>query len=134
MAAQLNDTVGIYPQQYEEKKMEEIDLKELLSLFWSKKIFILVMLIVFAAAGFIYTNFFVKPEYTARASMILAAKNSGTGGAATVTTTDVTLNDKLIDTYKILATSNAVVREVIKNLNFSDITENELKNKINILG
>ena len=23
MAAQLNDTVGIYPQQYEEKKMEE---------------------------------------------------------------------------------------------------------------
>lgn len=111
---------------------DEIDLKEILSLFWSKKIFILIMLIAFTAAGFIYTNFFVKPEYTARASMILAAKNSGTGGAATVTTTDVTLNDKLIDTYKILATSNAVVREVIKNLNFSDISENDLKNEINI--
>ncbi len=116
------------------KMEEEIDLKQLLKLFWDKKILIIIMVVCAIAVGYVYSMYMVKPKYTASATLILAQKDasSDTGASAAVTSTDVTLNDKLIETYKELAKSNTVVREVIDNLHFTDLTDDDLKNEINV--
>ncbi len=112
--------------------MEEIDLKELFEIFWSKKYLIIVATIIFGVVGFLYSNFLVTPKYTAKASMILASVSKTEGSDTSITTTDVTLNNNLISTYKLLATSNAVEREVLDNLNITDMTEAALKSKIDV--
>ena len=113
--------------------MEEFDLKEVFDIFWSKKVVIIITTIIFGIIGYLYSSLLVTPEYTARASMILASGSStGNGGESTITTSDITLNSNLISTYKVLATSNAVVREVLKNLNITNISEGALKSKINV--
>lgn len=111
---------------------DEIDLKELLKLFWDKRLLILVIILISIITGLVYTNFIEKPKYTASTTLILAQKNSTTDETSAVTTTDVTLNDKLIETYKVIAQSNAVVRNVISNLNLKNISEDQLKSEINV--
>ena len=112
-------------------KNEEIDLKELLRIFWEKKVIILIVLIIAIIAGFVYTMYFKEPKYTASCTLILAQKDTGESSTA-VTQTDITLNDKLIATYKELAKSNTVVREVINNLSLTNMTDSKLKGEINV--
>lgn len=112
---------------------DEIDLKELLKLFWDKRLLILVIILISIITGLVYTNFIEKPKYTASTTLILAQKNSSSDeNSAAVTVTDVTLYDKLIETYKVIAQSNAVVRNVISNLNLKNISEDQLKSEINV--
>lgn len=111
---------------------DEIDLKQLLELFWNKKVFILIVVLIAVILGYIYTNFLIKPKYTSSTTLILAQRNSEDATGGMITSTDVTLNDKLIDTYKEIATSNTVVRTVITNLNLTNIDESTLKKEINV--
>lgn len=112
--------------------MEEIDLKEMFEIFWSKKVVIIVTTIIFGILGCLYSSILVTPVYTARASMILASSSSTGNDESMITTSDVTLNNNLISTYKLLATSNAVVREVLNNLNITNISEETLKSRIDV--
>ena len=111
---------------------DEIDLKQLLELFWNKKTFILIVILIAVILGYIYTNFLIKPKYTSSTTLILAQRNSEDATGGMITSTDVTLNDKLIDTYKEIATSDTVVRTVITNLNLTNIDESTLKKEINV--
>lgn len=110
---------------------DEIDLKQLLELFWNKKVFILIVVLIAVIMGYIYTSFLVKPKYTSSTTLILAQRNSA-DSTGTITSTDVTLNDKLIDTYKEIATSNSVVRTVVSNLGLASTKEAELKKEVNV--
>ncbi len=110
--------------------MEEIDLKELFEVFWSKKIFIIITTIVFAIVGIIYSKVLKEPKYTATASMILAQTSNN--DSATITSTDISINNQLIATYKDLAKSSAVVRTVMNNLNITDMSEGALRGEINV--
>ena len=94
---------------------EEINLKEIIDLFWRKKFFIIICCLLGAICGLVYTMKFVTPKFTATSSLILVQTDSS-GSAAAVTTSDVTLNDKLIETYKELAKSKSVINEVIEEL------------------
>ena len=123
--------------------MEEIDLKELLTLFWNKKIKIITIMIIFIIIGIIYTENFVKPMYTSSTTLVLAkAENNknttnNTNSEETknttnsITTTDITLNSKLISTYRELVKSKSVIRQVIKNLRIN-INEEELRKNITV--
>lgn len=110
---------------------DEIDLKQLLELFWNKKVLILIVVLIAVIMGYIYTSFLVKPKYTSSTTLILAQRNSA-DSTGTITSTDVTLNDKLIDTYKEIATSNSVVRTVVSNLGLASTKEAEIKKKVNV--
>jgi len=110
---------------------EEIDIKELMSVFWEKRAIIFIVLIIAIILGFVYTMYFKDPKYTASSTLLLAQKDAGDTASA-VTQTDITLNDKLIATYKELAKSNTVVREVMDNLRLTNISESGLKSEINI--
>ena len=111
--------------------MEEIDLKELIKMFWEKKVQIILIIAIFAVVGLIYSVGFITPEYAAKTSLILATNSSSTGNAGTITTTDVTLNSKLISTYSKLAKSDRVVRNVISNLALN-MSEQDLKKSISV--
>lgn len=110
---------------------EEIDLKDILQLFWNKKIIIVITTAIAIVFGLIYTMYFKEPKYTSKTSLVLAQQESD-GSSKAVTQTDVTLNDKLIATYKELAKRNSILREVISNLKLTDMTESQLKSEINV--
>ena len=98
--------------------MEEIDLKELVQIFWEKRFRIILIVAIFAVVGVIYTLGFVKPKYQATTSLLLATNSAqnAAGVDSSITTTDVTLNSKLVSTYSKLVKSDKVVRTVISNL------------------
>ena len=113
--------------------MEEIDLKEIFSIFWKKKVEIILIIAIFAVLGYIYTTVFTTPMYTSSTTLVLAGTNDETaeGEQDSITTTDLTLNSKLVSTYSQLVKSNKVVRQVISNLGI-DISEETLRNNISV--
>ena len=111
---------------------DEIDLRQLLKLLWDKKVTILIIVLIAVIAGWVYTSFMVKPVYTSSIRLILAQKNTTDASTGVITQTDVTLNDKLIDTYKEIAVSNSVIRTVINNLDLKNVDEDVLKKEINV--
>lgn len=44
--------------------MEELDLKELFNIFWSKKVAIILIVLIFIVIGVIYTIGFTVPMYS----------------------------------------------------------------------
>ena len=111
--------------------MEELDLKELLMLFWNKKVKILLIVAIFVLIGIIYTIGFVTPVYTSSTTLLLGKSESSTGTTDTITTTDITLNSKLVSTYSTLIKSKSVLRPVISNLSI-DLSEAELEKSITV--
>ena len=111
--------------------MEELDLKELLMLFWNKKVKILLIVAIFMLIGVIYTIGFVTPVYTSSTTLLLGKSESTTGKTDTITTTDITLNSKLVSTYSTLIKSKTVLRQVISNLGIN-ISEDELEKNITV--
>ena len=111
--------------------MEELDLKELLILFWNKKVKILLIVAIFTLIGVIYTIGFVTPVYTSSTTLLLGKSDSSTGKTDTITTTDITLNSKLVSTYSVLIKSKSVLRPVISNLSI-DLSESELEKSITV--
>lgn len=116
--------------------MEELDLKELFNIFWSKKIPIILLVLIFAVLGFIYTMTMVTPMYTASTTLVLASSHNedGTTTSTTtnsITTADVTLNSNLVSTYSELVKSKNVLRQVISNLGI-DISEESLRNNVSV--
>ncbi len=114
--------------------MEEIDLKELFQTFWNKKIHILLITLILIVIGIIYTIGFVTPMYTSSTTLVLAASDKTTETnkqAETITTTDVTLNSKLVATYSELVKSKNVLRQVISNLGIK-VNEEDLRNNVTV--
>lgn len=114
---------------------EELDIKDLLILFWNKKVKILLIVAIFVAIGIIYTVGFVTPKYASSTTLVLATSDKSdtpnTSKTDTITTTDVTLNSKLVSTYSELVKSNNIIRQVISNLNI-DVKEEELKKNVSV--
>jgi len=106
--------------------MEELDLSQMISLFWHRKVQIILIVLIFMVIGVAYTTCFVTPKYT----LVLAAGKDSTLPTS-ITATDVNLNSKLISTYREIATSDKVVRKVINNLGL-DISDQALKNSITV--
>ena len=111
--------------------MEELDLKDILDLFLNKKAHILIIIVLFMIIGGIYTYAFTTPKYTSSTTLLLTGANGSNGekDENTITTSDVTLNSKLVSTYGVVAKSKSVLEKVISNLNV-DIDTEELKKNI----
>ena len=114
--------------------MEELDLKEIFNLFWDKKLQIILIVAILFVVGVIYTLGFVKPVYTASTTLVLAKmedKKDGTTTETGVTTSDVTLNSKLVSTYSELVKSKKVLRKVISNLGMK-LDEDKLRGNVSV--
>lgn len=112
--------------------MEEIDLKELLNIFWRRKIQIILIIAMFIVIGIVYTLGFVTPKYQSTTKLLLATNSSSQStDAGMITTTDVTLNSKLVATYSELVKSNRIIRTVISNLAL-DTDESVIRNNVTV--
>lgn len=113
--------------------MEELDLKELLDLFLSKILQIILIVIIATGIGIIYTMGFVTPKYTSSTSLVLTTseKSSEADSTNSISTTDITINSKLVSTYSEIVKSKKVLRKVISNLNI-DISEDILRSSVSV--
>lgn len=117
--------------------MEELDLKQLINIFWNKRKQILIVVLVCIILGAAYSFLFVKPKYKSYTTILLTKVQAEVVDGQeiktteTITQTDLTLNQKLIATYSELIKSKNVLREVIKNLGINH-SEDALKSKITV--
>ncbi len=118
--------------------MEEIDLKELIDIFLSRKFLILFVVILFAICGAIYTKNFIVPIYKSSTSLVLVQASGGSASYTTgspteesITTTDLALNSKLVENYREIALSKSTSEQVIANLKL-DLTAADLQKKITV--
>lgn len=112
--------------------MEELDLKELISMFLEKKVLIVLVVIIFALMGAIYTLKFVTPIYQSTTSLVLAQIGTDKAdGVNSITSSDIALNSNLIDNYRVIAKSKSVAQEVINNLDL-DTSVDVLRNRISV--
>ena len=111
--------------------MEELDLKELFNIFWSKKVYIILIVLIFIAIGVIYTVGFTTPKYTSSTTLLLAGSENSEETTNSITTTDVTLNSKLVSTYSVLVRSKDVLSQVISNLGI-DVSWENLRNNVSV--
>lgn len=114
--------------------MEELDLKELFSMFWNKKAEIVFITLILMVVGVVYTYFFITPVYTAKTDLVLVQSSSTVSqtGDSAITSTDLTMNSKLVSTYSELIKRNAVFGQVASNLNISDEEAEKIKNNISV--
>ena len=113
--------------------MEELDLKQLLDLFLSKILQIVLIVVIATGIGIIYTMGFVTPKYSSSTSLVLTAseKSAESAETTTISTTDLTLNSKLVSTYSELVKSKKVLRQVISNLGI-DVSEDALRSNVSV--
>lgn len=98
-----------------EDKLEELDLKELINMFWKRKLEIILVVVVFMMLGAIYSVIFVEPKYETATTFILS--------------TGEQFDTTLIPTYSELVKSKNVLGTVIENLG-TDRTIEEIKDNI----
>jgi capsular polysaccharide biosynthesis protein len=113
--------------------MEELDLKELFTIFWNKKLEIVLITLIAIAIGVVYSFFFIVPEYKASATLVLVqssatVEQSGQG----ITQTDLTLNSKLVSTYSEIMKSKAVLSQVVAGIGKPEVTEENIRNNISV--
>lgn len=106
--------------------MEYLDLKDLLN-FFKKKIHIIILFIILAMSlGSAYIFLVQKPDYKAKASVVLSSNQT-----QTITQAEVLINKNLVDTYTEIVKSRRVLDNVISKLNLDQSYE-ELSNKISV--
>ena len=114
--------------------MEEIDLRELIGMFLEKKLLIIFVVILFAILGVVYTTRFITPLYESSTSLVLVQtgdNDAAIGISDSITTTDITLNSKLVEAYSVVAKSKRVANKVLENLN-QDMTLERLTSYVTI--
>lgn len=111
--------------------MEELDLKELFNIFWSKKVQIILIVLIFSVIGIIYTIGFTTPKYSSSTTLVLASQQKNQESIDTITATEVTVNSKLVSTYSEIVKSKNILRQVKSNLGI-DIDEADLRNNVKV--
>ena len=103
--------------------MEEIDLKELLIFIKEKLWIILMSLVITSCISTIYILNIKKAIYKSSTTYIMISNMISPDYMQGITTTDVTLNEKLIQTYKEVIKSRTILERVIKKLDIDETPE-----------
>lgn len=103
--------------------MDQIELKEIFYII--KKRFLLITIITLFATliAAVVSYFVIKPTYKANISVIIGKQD--TVSTANTQLNDLTMYQKSVKTYTVLATSRTVAEDVIKKLNL-DVSVNSL--------
>ena len=111
--------------------MEELDLKELFTIFWERKTQAILIILVFAIIGRTYSYFMVEPDYKATTKLVLT-QSSVDSKDDSITQADVTLNSKLVSTYGEIIKTDNVLKTVVNNINNPDITIKDIKENVTV--
>lgn len=92
--------------------MEEIDISEVLLYFKSKVALIIGIALLIVILGNLYAMFLRVPVYKSSSTIVIASNDTNSANMQA----DITVNQKLVGTYKEIVTSRSVVEQVIKDL------------------
>lgn len=96
--------------------MEEINLKDLFRYFYSKILIIILITIFFGLIGSLYSLFIQTPMYSSKTTLLLANISKMDGDGTGIDNNTVSLNQKLVSTYREIIKSKRVLKQVINNL------------------
>lgn len=105
---------------------EYIDMKKILNIISSKKIFIALIILLSLVMSYFYSYYYKKPQYNSSVTVLLTGDEAQ--GEKQVTQTDLNLNSGLISTYGSIAKSANVLSKVIENLGLDISVQNLQKN------
>ena len=71
--------------------IKELELKQFLKLFWDRKVFIVIMVVIFSMLGVAKVKYFTTPVYEASGKLICARSEESISEGTTVTTTELTM-------------------------------------------
>ena len=111
--------------------MEEINLKDLFSYFVSKSFIVVILLAVSILASTIYSECIKVPQYRSYTTIVLTRSNEKENNSNGITQNDITLNQKLVSTYREIMKSRRILSQVIDNLDL-DMEVEELSNMISV--
>lgn len=109
--------------------MEEINIKDLFNYLISKIWFILLIMILVFTLGYVYLFGYKVPKFQSNTTLVLTRVSQDSNVDSAITTTDLTLNQKLVSTYREIIKSKLVLNEVIDELEL-DCSFNELSKNI----
>lgn len=92
--------------------MEEIDISEVSLYFKSKVALIIGITLLIVILGNLYAMFLRVPVYKSSSTIVIASNDTNSANMQA----DITVNQKLVGTYKEIVTSRSVVEQVIKDL------------------
>lgn len=105
---------------------EYIDMKKILNIILSKKIFIALIILLSLVMSYFYSYYYKKPQYNSSVTVLLTGDEAQE--EKQVTQTDLNLNSGLISTYGSIAKSANVLSKVIENLGLDISVKNLQKN------
>lgn len=108
---------------------ENIEIKRILDILKSKKLLIVLILILFTLVGYVYSYKYTIPEYKSTSTLLLIPNE--TEEEKVITSADLTLNSELISTYSNIAKKPRVLKQVINNLGLN-MTEKELAKNMEV--
>jgi len=113
--------------------MEEINLTDLLKYFVSKILIIILITVFCGLLGSVYALFIQTPMYKSKTTLLLANVSTfdSNVSASSGLSADITLNQKLVSTYREIMTSKRVLNQVIKKLDLN-YEYNTLKKMITV--
>ncbi len=110
----------------------KVFFKRLISIFWNKRLHIIIISMIAIIIGLIYSFNFITPKYQAYTTLdIVKTTSKDESGTKTITSTDVGWAKSLISTYSQIAKSKTVLRKTINNLQINE-TEETLTKKISV--
>ena len=105
--------------------MEEINIKELFVFYISKLRIALLILFLTVLLGAVYSLVFQEAVYESVTTLVLTGTTGSTSSSneTGITQNDITLNSKLVATYREVIKSKTILKEVIATLNLNYSTE-----------
>ena len=110
--------------------MEELDLKEIFWIIWDKKKIVLAITAILVLIAAIYSFILQTPKYKSTTTVVLTMSEGE--NATAVTTTGVTLNQKLLGTYVDIVKRDMIIDKVIENLQIANLTSSQLKSDVTV--
>lgn len=105
--------------QTKQNKEIEIDLSKILYKMRNKFVFIVIITIVAAIASGLYTQFCIKPTYSATVKMYVYSNTDRIASDSTITSNELTASQDLVNTYIYILESDTVLDAVIKDLDLN---------------
>lgn len=94
--------------------MEEIDLSSLLNYFKKQSIYIVFITIIASLTVGSYTLYLKTPLYNSNVTLVLTTDSSSENSG--ITSSDIQINEQLIQSYSYIIKSKSVLNKVIENL------------------
>lgn len=101
----------------------ELDLKKLIEILLRRWWVIILALAAGTLAAFLITIFFIKPVYSATATLYVY-NSDNRQSSSTITSSDISVSKTLVDTYIVILKSDIVLREVAEQCSLGYSADN----------